>query len=175
MFDKYDRWEALIDRVSKFVVRDFPDVDDVDIAKSLWDFVLSTPEFTDPDNDGVPGALIKVGKRYAWQYRKEYLKLTSQYTYRASDIRRILDTQFDYEDWEVTFVPDDARSELGNDHIELAADLSLGLAKLRAFSPDYYHAVVKWYRDHDHHPKGSPERGFCREAVEALTEIMNGY
>jgi hypothetical protein len=172
--NKYDEWAKEIERVATFVSYDFPDVDKDDVVQELGVFVLATPRLKNPSEEGVTVVLQKAAKDICWKYRKEALNVTSQYTYRPSDVKRILDKQFDYEDWDNTFVPDDARSEDGAQY-EVSADVSRGLDKLHAYHPDHYWLVVHWFRGQDHHPKRTPERDMMHEAIDYLTSIMNGY
>lgn len=175
VYDHYEVWETAINKTVRFVVYDFPGVDREDVLQDLWEFVLSNPSLHSPDDDGVMGLLMKIGKRICWQYRKEDLRATSQYDYRPSDVRMILDNQFDYDDWCRTYVPPDCRSQLGNDHLDLAAEMSVALKQLQQESPSLHRAVVRWYGDNDRHPAGSPERYTHGRAINRLVEILNRY
>jgi hypothetical protein len=170
----YEQWDEVIGQVSRSVSRDFPDVETEDLYQHLWEFILTDGGLI-PESANTTSLLYRIANRYSWQLRKEHLNLSPQYAYRTSDVRKILETQFEYVDWDTTFVPDDARSELGCDSVELSAEVSWGLMRLKRRNEEYYDAILRRYGDFIVPHRTSNERRRLDRAIEALCDILNWY
>lgn len=168
------KWDSLITRVSKGVVKDFPDLEWDDLYSSLWEDVIKDDSYN--THVYAPWMRTHLRKRcrvVAWNLRKENLQWSSQYVYRPSDIRIILRAVFDYDDWERTFLPGDATEENNAAaRLDLAVDLSWSLDQLsvsyRSILESHYHHGIE-YED------GSAERKMLYRAEVRLTELLNQY
>lgn len=169
--EEFDRWEQLIRRASSFVVHDFPGVERDDISQSLWEHVLRSPEL-DPDNPGCSSILVRVGKKLAWLQRKEHLQLSVQYQYRTSDLKEILETSFEYEDWGSGYCPADARSVDGMGPVDIRSDVLWGLKKLPS---NYRASIYRRFKDKIDDPSDSAERRQSNRAVKKLADVLNSY
>lgn len=167
----YDTWKPLVERATAYVCRDFPDVEREDISQHLWMKLMENRQhITSHEERGVPTMLSRWGTTYAWDLRKEHLQLSPQYSYRTSDIKKVLDVIFDKRDWENAVVPDDARSEFSCS-IEVATDIyiayeKLGHAQKQAIFERYALGVA---------PKDDAGVKRLYRAVCALTDKLNWY
>lgn len=177
LVSEYEDWEKVIEKISHKVARDFPDVEKEDLSQHLWQFVLEVKQrkTLEPHEDGAFSLLYIIARRYAWSMRKEHLTLSPQYSYRTSDVRRILETQFDHIDWDITYVPEDAQSLRGDDSIEISAEIAWGLKRLRRRNERYYDAIIRRYRDGIIPDNNSNERKRMNKGIEMLAEILNWY
>lgn len=165
-------WDDLIIKVVKWTAWDFPDIDQDEVRQNLWEFILSRPK-VDPDRRGVTTMLQKYATRRAWDQRKEQLYYSPQYSYRTSDVRKLLETAFFYLTWQDGFVPDDALSADGMAALDIRADITQAIQKMRP--PQYRKAIIERYRDGVEHPPGSKERRVLNRAVQRLTTTLNWY
>jgi hypothetical protein len=94
----YDIWSPVVERVARWVVADFPDVEPDDLTQDLYVEIMER-HWTDPQDKRVNTVLVKVAKDKALKYRAEHLILSPQYNYRTSDVRRILKRVFEHQDW----------------------------------------------------------------------------
>lgn len=178
----FEIWDEEIVFVAKKVSKDFPSIEYDDIYQQLWEFALTYGHLYDSQN--CRGLLFRVATIYAWDERKEQLKSTCQYDYRTSDVRKMLETQFDHEDWELTYVPPDAKSTIiptepgavwYTDQIELSSEIAWGLKRLKRRYKPYYDAILSRYGDGQVPLNASKDRKTLDRAILALTEILNFY
>src|SRR5678809_115768 len=127
--DLYSLWEEPLRKASSQVVRNFTDLDEEDIFQDLMVFILETPGVGNPDNPAVLSTLNKKAMSVAWEYRKSHLAGTSQYSYLASDVKKILEVAFDRETWESVTLPDDQLSEFHDDKWVANIDVYSAVAK----------------------------------------------
>lgn len=172
---EYESWDDILLRVSASVSRDFPDVSKDDIYQQLWVVILEPSNKITLKMPGLVNILYKIANRFAWQQRKEHLSVTPQYAYRSSDLKKILEAVAFRNDWYHTFVPDDARSELGCDSLELSAEVAWGLQRLQDRHPEYYEAIYRRYILQIIPHNASAERKRLNRAIDALAEILNWY
>lgn len=165
-------WTDLIEQTARFISSDFPDVEYDDVRSTLVLFVLEKKQLVDPDQPGAVTALQKAAKNYAWEQRKQHLSLSAQYSYRASDVRRILETFSNYRTWPNATTPEDAKSMKGNDSIEMSADISRAFSKLRG---PYQDIIIARYRDKKTFESGSNDSKRFSRAIAALCDILNFY
>lgn len=168
-------WIEPARKVARFVSFDYPDVEQDDIQQELLLFVAeNSTTLRDPDQVGAVQALEKRAKLYCREQRREHLSLTAQYSYRTSDVRRILETAFDYQDWENAFVPEDAKSDLhkSSDAVELTADIRWAMAYL---PEQYQNAIYSAFREHDYPDGRTNSRKQLNRAVSALVDVLNWY
>lgn len=163
--DKYSAWESLVKKTARFVAKDFPEVEEEDLENDLFVFVLETE--ISPDAEFVAKALYRKAVALSWEYRKVGLHLSAQYSYRTSDVRRIMDTGFFYEDWESGHLPDDCRSEDYDERLVVHSDIS----RAYDYLTDHYQSVLyrRYYLQED------VSAASLRKALERLTDILNHY
>lgn len=164
-------WDDLIARVAKFVAWDFPNITYEDLYQSLWVFVLETPSL-DANRQGVYTLLTKKAKTIAWDTRKEDLRLTSQYSYRTSDVREILEGIFEYESWAKGYCPADAVGDDRMGSVDVRADVTWALEKL---PPQYQDIIYSRFRNNVQFEPHSAERRRLNRAVKRLTDVLNSY
>lgn len=177
------KWDDIIRKVVVFVSHDFPDIDRDDLSQDLWVWLMKQHNLINhgPDRSGVVTIVRRRARFQAWQIRKEHLQQTAQYSYRNSDVRKILETVFDYMTWQNGFVPKDARSPLRTasgmvvdptDAIDVRADVTWAFETL---SEAHRKALLFRYRDGEEPAGGSSERRQLNRAIERLTDRMNSY
>lgn len=164
------KWGTVVRRAANFVCRDFPDVEKSDVLQHLYAFVLEEG-FTDPEESWIPKVLCRSGTIFAWDQRKEHLQLSCQYSYRTSDVRHILETVFEMQDWSNVRVPDDAKSEFNDVFMELNSDIkraweSLGHAQKKVIFERY---ALGW------EPETAADKKRLWRAIVALTDSVNWY
>lgn len=164
-----DEWMKLIPKAAKFVCSDFPDIEQADIEQDLWVAVLENPNL-DPTREGVSTILVRLARSKAWEYRKEQLVWTSQYSYRTSDLRLILENVYHPECWGSSPIPNDAKSTDKN-KVDVFADVSWGIAQL---PKQYRKAIETRYRDGVVLPAGA-ERTKLNRAIRRLADVLNFY
>lgn len=169
--DKYTLWEDIVAKTSRFVARDFPDVSSDDLFQDLMMYVLSNKNLRNPDGEHVASGLYKRCVKFAWEYRKQSLYLTSQYSYRTSDVRKILETLFDYRDWTHSFLPDDARSLSDDDRLVVNSDVKRAYETL---SEIYQVSIFKRYALKQI-PTATGDKERLRRAVERMADYLNFY
>jgi hypothetical protein len=165
-------WLPLIDNVARFVSSDFPDVEFEDVRSDLVVFVLTKHQLYDPEQPGANTALNRQARTYAWDQRKQHLTLSVQYSYRPSDVRKILETLGNYRTWPNAQTPEDAKSRKGNDSIEMSADISRAFSKLRG---PYQDVIRQRYFLKQTFENGSSESKRLSRAIGALCDILNFY
>lgn len=170
--DLISQWADSVKKTAVFVCRDFPDVEKEDLSQHLFMKLLENQQYLkSPDEQGATTLLIKWGRQYAWDQRKEHLMLTSQYSYRTSDVRHILETVFDRRDWNGMKVPEDAKSEFNDVFLEMSTDVkraweSLGHTQKKIIFKRYALGEV---------PELGGDRTRLSRAVGALTDKLNFY
>jgi hypothetical protein len=169
--DKYSLWEDIVTKTARFVARDFPEVEEEDLFQDLMLWVLQNKALKNPDAPYTTTGLFKRAVAIAWGYRKQSLYITSQYSYRTSDVRKILETAFDLTEWANGYVPEDAKELSSDDKLIVHADIKRAFMYL---SDSYKKSIFLRYALKD---KPTDQSGYdrLRRAVEKLTDILNFY
>ena len=168
---KYDAWEEIVSRTVRFVIKDFPDVEYDDLFQDVMAYVLQNSNLRNPDGEHVSTGLYKKATSYAWEYRKQSLYITSQYSYRTSDVKKILETLFDYREWTTSFLPDDAKSLSDDDRLVVNSDIKKAYDSL---SDEYKQRIFTRYALKQE--PGTPnEKRNLNRAIEKLTDYINFY
>lgn len=165
-------WLDMIERVTGYVCRDFPDIDDEDVSHELWSVVLLHPSL-DVMNPGCFSLMRKKARKIAWRQRKEQLQMHAQYSYTKTDVKRILETSFHYGDWADGWTPIDASSD--DDPmapVEVRSDITRALEYLAP--PSYKQAILDRYMD-GIVPEVSADKSRLERAVTKLTGLLNWY
>lgn len=136
--DKYSLWEGQIAKTAKWVSKDFPEVDEEDLYNDLVVYVFSNQKLTDPKKPGVATGLYREARKICWNYRKQALHISAQYSYRTSDVRKILDTLFQDEESQYTYLPEDQRSFYDDDRLATNSDIRYAYSKL----PEAYQKTI---------------------------------
>lgn len=172
--DFYTVWEGDVAKIAAFVAKDFPDVDAEDISQEmmLWLWEKGRHKFNTPDSSGAGTALYWLAKKVASDYRRQHLSLSSQYAYKTSDIKQILESIFSVEDWAGAFIPEDCRAEEFDEHMAIYSDVAWAYENLpvqyqNAIYGRYYHGI-----EYDADTNG---RRTLNRAVEKLADILNTY
>lgn len=168
--NKYDLWKDACLRTAKYVAKDFPEVEAEDLFHDLILFVLENDNLKSPNDFGMITALNRKAITLSWEYRKQALYLTSQYCYRVSDIKKILEKVFHDDTWTTTYIPDDSKSIYDDDRMTANSDIKAAFQKL----PDRYKKIINevylWRTDTDSNSKRRLNR-----AIERLADILNFY
>lgn len=170
--DLYSVWGDLVRRTASFVCRDYPDVEREDMQQELFIFILSNRgKLRYPDQVGAASALSKQAQFIAGQIRAQHLQLSAQYSYRTSDVRSILQTVFDRQDWSSVRIPDDARSEYNDVFLEINSDVS------RAWKSLGHSQKVAIFEKYalNSPPEDAAARKRLQRAIEQLTDSLNWY
>lgn len=165
----------LIERVAKNVAADYPDVQWEDIRSGLCIFVMqNASSIKRREEGGNPNWLLKrVAGTLCKEERAQQHRVSVQYSYRPSDVSRILETAFSVEHLDQTHVPDDAVSlKSGNDPIEIALDIRDAYNRL---SDDLKQTIFKRYALGEIPDNASYERKKLNKAVKELTRTLNSY
>lgn len=165
----------LIERVAKQVASDYPDVQWEDIRSGLCIFVMENAKSIKlRDEGGNPNWLLKrVAGTLCKEERAQQHRVSVQYSYRPSDVSRILETAFSIEHIDKTHVPDDAVSlKSGFDGVEVALDIRDAYNRLNG---DMKESIFKRYALGEIPDNASYERKKLNKAVKELTQILNSY
>lgn len=109
----YEDLASDIDRVSRHVARDYPDIDWEDVRQELALFVVKNGKSIKlREFGGNPRRLLSlVANQYCKDQRTQHMTLSPQYAYRPSDVSLILETAY-LNRSSSDYVPDDARHPL---------------------------------------------------------------
>lgn len=165
----------LIERVARQVASDYPDVEWEDIRSGLCIFVMQNANSIKMRNEGGnPNWLLKrVAGTLCKEERAQQHRVSVQYSYRPSDVSRILETAFSVEHIDKTHVPDDAVSlKSGFDGVEIALDIRDAYNRLNM---DMKESVFRRYALGEVPDNASYERKKLNKAVKELTRILNSY
>lgn len=99
MAASYDDLADNIDKIAKFVAKDFPDIDWQDVRQHLALFVLERGSSIKLKSEGgQPNWILKkVAQTYCKDQRVQHLTLSPQYAYRPSDVMKLLELAFTTE------------------------------------------------------------------------------
>lgn len=165
----------LIERVSRQIASDYPDVEWEDIRSGLCIFVMQNANSIKlKEEGGNPNWLLKrVAGTLCKEERAQQHRVSVQYSYRPSDVSRILETAFSLEHIDQTHVPDDAVSlKSGFDAVEVALDIRDAYNRL---NEDMRASIFKRYALGEIPDNASYERKKLNKAVKELSRILNSY
>jgi len=172
--DFYSVWEGDVSRIATFVAKDFPDVDAEDISQEmmLWLWEKGRVKFNNPDAAGASTALFWLAKKIAGDYRRQHLTISSQYSYKTSDVKQILESIFSVEDWATAFIPEDCRAEEFDEHMAIYSDVAWAYENLPA---QYQNAIYGRYYHGIEYESDSNGRRTLNRAIEKLADVLNTY
>lgn len=165
----------LIERVAKNIASDYPDVEWEDIRSGLCIFVMQNANsIKTREEGGNPNWLLKrVAGTLCKEERAQQHRVSVQYSYKPSDVAKILETAFSVETLDKTHVPEDAESlKSGTDEIEIASDIRDAYNRLPF---DMKVAIFSRYALGEIPDNASYERKKLNKAVKELTRIVNSY
>lgn len=164
-------WLDTIENISRSVAYDYPCVEKDDVYQHLCLMILQEQSLSNPDQEGVVGTLFKIAKRYAKQQRVEALHISVQYAYRPSDVRKILETLFEYTEWMDGWVPEDAESIKDSaDSLDLHSDVSWAFSQLQKPQKEILYRRYGLREDLD-----NSDRVRLSRATDKLVEVLNTY
>lgn len=161
-----------IERIAQQVAADYPDVEWEDVRQELCKFVIEKGDSLVWEGGG--GSVKKILRRVASSYCKDERTsqqyLSSQYSYRPSDVMKILETA-----WDVTerYVPEDAQSLKADvDGLDLSSDVKQAMSLLSedqrlAIFSRYYMGIIPEHASYD--------RKRLNAAIRELTKALNSY
>jgi hypothetical protein len=164
-----------IEDVARKVASDYPDVDWQDVRGELSLFVIEQGEYIKTKEDGgnPKWILREVAQQVCRKERSWQNHVSPQYSYRPSDVRKMLETAWSVEELENTYVPEDAESyKKGNDALDIASDIRLAYNKL---PEEYKISIFKRYALGEVPDNASYERKKLNKSVNELTKIVNSY
>lgn len=174
-----------IERIARNVSSDYPDIDWRDISQHLCVFILEKGDQLVWEGNGgsVLGILKKVSQQYCKDERTQQNYLSAQYSYRPSDVIKILESGFvkvviDEKTRESilnnSHVPEDAVSidNSSVDALDVASDVVDAYERL---SLEYRNSLFKRYALGEIPVHASYERKKLNKAVKELTRILNSY
>lgn len=180
----YETWSGLVERIARFTSYDFPDIEPQDLEQDLYEEVLKR-KWENADEFGAVAILRKVAKDKAMQYRSQHLILSPQYNYRTSDVKKILEKVFAYEDWKpkrsFTEVEEDGVTvpveQVMEPHYDLDEILISHSDVKRAWEslPYNYRKIIFLRFALGDHPETDAGQRQLHRAVERLTDILNRY
>lgn len=174
----HPRWADLCGQVAAWVASDFPDVYKTDIEDDLVRVISENPRLReDPPEDenyNYISELRRIGTEYALGQRADDLFRTSQYTYRRTDLVRLLRALFSYEHWDDVQLPVDSRSfeNRGVDRVEVMSDISRAYSRLDIIDR---RILFRCYGLLEEYAGGSTERKAVDRATRHLAEELNGF
>lgn len=165
----YDEWFEYSERVAASFSRSYPGVDAEDIKQELDVMLVEKKEqFLAQDN---PESYIRVSMKhcataFCKRERSAQMFWTDDYLYRPDDVRELL--QEHYEAIEKAWIPEDARTENGNDAVVMLVDIEQAVASLNVS----YKSILfrKYVLDDVEEPK---DRQTLSRAVRKVTEVLN--
>jgi hypothetical protein len=165
----------VIEYISRNIASDYPDIDWQDVKGHLCVFVIEKGDQLVWQGRG--GSVRKILKRVANSYCKQERTrnhyLSPQYSYRPSEVMKMLESAWTYEEIPYTHVPDDAVSLKSDvDSLDLASDIREAFDMLRA---DLQEAIFVRYALGVKPEHASYERKRLNRAVKELTRILNSY
>lgn len=174
--DRCAAFRDVIDKVSKSVCKDFPDLELEDLSQELYLAVLTHRDTIPlPDEDNDQGALILyLAKNYARKNRAVGLTVSAQYNYRQSDVRKILEeSMWYYSQWSDGYIPEDDVSEYRHaDSIIARADIAWAIDRL----PEHYkEAILDRFKRGIIPQQMTPEYRKLDRSLRKLTDILNSY
>lgn len=165
----------VVEHISRMTASDYPDIEWEDVRQHLCLFILEKADALKYEGNGgsVKSILKKVAKDFCKKERAQQNFLSSQYSYRPSDVKKILESAFDQEGLDKTYVPEDARSvKSAMDEVEIASDVRDAFLRL---APDYQISLFMRYAMREVPAHASYERKRLNKAVNELTRILNSY
>lgn len=174
-----------IERISRNVSSDYPDIDWRDIRQTLCLFILEKGDQLVWEGGG--GSVLSILKKVAQQHckdeRTQQNYLSSQYSYKPSDVIKILESGFvrvviDEKTRESiinnSYVPEDAVSidNTSVDALDVATDVIDAYERLPL---DQRNALFRRYALGEIPVHASYDRKKLNKAVKELTRILNGY
>lgn len=171
--DKTTKWRPIISKVARQISREFPEVEYEDMVQDLLLYVLSNDKLTSEMADGewANRGLMLVAYDVAWNYRKQGLYMTSQYAYRNSDVIKLLETLFDYRDWESAILPSDFGKFQAEDSMVVNSDLMMAYKRVgKVFQKTLFDRYAKQM-----FPKNNADRMKLQRATSRLTDMLNMY
>lgn len=170
----YEDLSDLINRVARSVAKDYPDLDWEDVRQELAFFVIQHGKSIKLKEDGgnPKWLLERVAQTYAKKMRSQHLILTSQYAYRPSDVKKILETVFFPEQAEKTHVPEDATSLDQIDSLQISSDV---MAAYDMLKPELKEVIFRRYALNQIPSNETYERKKLNKAINDLTYRLNTY
>lgn len=169
-------FREVIEKVSRSVVKDFPDLEYDDLTQELYLAVL-THRDTIPEpsaEDDQSNLILHIAKNYARKNRTQALNLSPQYNYRQSDVRKILEeSMWYYSQWTDGYTPEDDPSEYRQiDPIIARSDIAWAID----FLPSHYkNAIIGRFKEGMIPQTGTAEYSRLDRALRKLTDILNSY
>jgi len=162
-------WLSTLTSVAGSVAREYPDTDKDYLIRRYpdpWPPIDDDYHYDSADppvfNLRWRDALKNVVSSYRKHQRGQELAITTQYTYRRSDLCRILWTVYDTDSWVIGWCPDDAHSDDGNGRVDVHADVSRAILSLDPIDQFYLEAVYVDGQDLD-----------CSDIITRLQAILN--
>lgn len=170
----YEDLARMIDLVAKNVAKDYPDVEWEDLRQDMSMFVVQHGKSIKLKEDGGnPRWLLeRVAQTAAKRIRTQHLILTSQYAYRPSDVKKILETAFFPEQMESTQVPEDAISLDQIDSLQVSSDV---MAAYDLLKPEWKEVLFRRYALNQIPSNETYERKKLNKAINELTFRLNSY
>ena len=164
-----------IENIARVVASDYPDIDWRDVRQHLCLFVLEkkTAFKVEDSGWGAKKILKRVAQQFCKDERNQQNYLSAQYSYRPSDVTKILETAWSIAEITDTYVPEDAVSVKNDaDPLDLASDVRQAYESL----PDDLRAsIFSRYALGEVPLNASYERKKLNKAVKELTRILNTY
>ena len=164
-----------IEHIARVIAGDYPDIDWKDVRQHLCMFVLEKGDAFRVEGSGWGSRKIlkKVAQQYCKDERASQNYLSPQYSYRPSDVSRILETAWTVEEILNTHVPEDATSiKPAADPMDLASDVREAYASL---PEDLRKSIFTRYALGEIPNNASYERKKLNKAIKELTRILNTY
>ena len=92
----YEAWAPLVERVAQYVARDFPEVEEEDLAQDL--FLFAYERGADVDHPYAEKDLRAEAKKIAWKYKLAGTMVAPESAYRTADVMKKLDLIFSHEE-----------------------------------------------------------------------------
>lgn len=175
--EKYYNWKDLVAKAASTVSKEFYEVAAEDLYQDLWVYVYAEcPEF--PDEYAFL-RLLRAGLRSAWEYRRQTLYLSAQYTYRVADVKRLARAYYSIDliaqPVRIDLQPVGGR-DVGSPDSDFAERVAVKLDieyALEALSSGDRRIVEKAYREGVR--LNQTERKRLQRAIERMTDVLNFY
>ena len=179
----FEKWDDVVGRVARYVCHDYPDVEVDDIKQDLFEEVLKRG-WTNPNAQATSVILRLVAKEQAAKYRNKHLILSPQYNYRISEVRKILERVFAYEDW----LPQRGAVSVDDEGVVLPVDKGEPSYEMdetlvvhsdiksawEQLPPNYKELIFKRYAL-NMMPQSEAEEQQTRRALYRMIDILNSY
>lgn len=164
-------FEKLVKQVARNVARDSRFVEIEDLEQELYLFVLQRGEslpLPQDANFSLKPLLTGHARMWAFRQRQAHFIISNQFSYRTSEVKKILSEVFDKSTWEGSSDSEESME----DRVASFSDVAWAIDRLEKKERDL---LISIFRDGNMPSSTSKEYNGMQSAVIKLTNILNHY